>query len=177
MGQKSRNKTFGTPYSTPSNRPKRSREVKRRLYTLSGQRTFRPVRHRRLSARRRDYRRRRHGIQVRHRIGVESADGHFSDESIQRRRGAGEDRRRRYGTAFQLDHGDPARKGSPLDTAGKRRCDRRLLDDKPIGKPDAKWEAIQGFIEGLCGSSVEVIDELYNRKPRPTSTTSRSRGC
>ena len=32
---------------------------------------------------------------------------------------------------------------------------------KPIGKPDAKWEAIQGFIEGLCGSSVEVIDELY----------------
>ena len=27
---------------------------------------------------------------------------------------------------------------------------------KPIGKPDAKWEAIQGFIEGLCGSSVEV---------------------
>ena len=32
---------------------------------------------------------------------------------------------------------------------------------KPIGKPDAKWEAIQGFIEGLCGSSVEVIEELY----------------
>ena len=32
---------------------------------------------------------------------------------------------------------------------------------KPIGKPDAKWEAIQGFIEGLCGSSVEGIDELY----------------
>ena len=32
---------------------------------------------------------------------------------------------------------------------------------KPVGKPDAKWEAIQGFIEGLCGSSVEVIEELY----------------
>ena len=32
---------------------------------------------------------------------------------------------------------------------------------KPVGKPDAKWQAIQGFIEGLCGSSVEVIEELY----------------
>ena len=32
---------------------------------------------------------------------------------------------------------------------------------KPVGKPDAKWQAIQGFIEGFCGSSVEVIEELY----------------
>ena len=47
---------------------------------------------------------------------------------------------------------------------------------KPIGKPDAKWEAIQGFIEGLCGSSVEVIKSFTNRKRRPTSTTSRSQG-
>lgn len=32
---------------------------------------------------------------------------------------------------------------------------------RPIGDSNAKWQAIQGFIEGLCGSSVEVLDDLY----------------
>lgn len=32
---------------------------------------------------------------------------------------------------------------------------------KPTGDADGKWKAIVGFIEGLCGSGVEVIDELY----------------
>ncbi len=32
---------------------------------------------------------------------------------------------------------------------------------KPVGDPDGKWKAIRDFIEGLAGSGVEVIDELY----------------
>lgn len=32
---------------------------------------------------------------------------------------------------------------------------------QPTGNSDAKWQTIQGFIEKLCGSKVEVIDELY----------------
>lgn len=31
----------------------------------------------------------------------------------------------------------------------------------PTGNSDAKWLAIKGFVESLCGSAVEVIDELY----------------
>ncbi|MEG0789745.1 MAG: glutaminase A [Alistipes sp.] len=33
---------------------------------------------------------------------------------------------------------------------------------KPIGDSDAKWRAIRNFVEGLCGSGVAVIDELYH---------------
>ena len=32
---------------------------------------------------------------------------------------------------------------------------------QPVGDSDGKWKAITGFIEGLAGSQVEVIDELY----------------
>ena len=32
---------------------------------------------------------------------------------------------------------------------------------KPVGDSDGKWKSIVGFIEGLAGSQVEVIDELY----------------
>jgi len=32
---------------------------------------------------------------------------------------------------------------------------------QPVGDADGKWKAIRNFIEGLCGSGVEVIDELY----------------
>lgn len=32
---------------------------------------------------------------------------------------------------------------------------------KPVGDSDGKWKAITDFIEALCGSQVEVIDELY----------------
>lgn len=32
---------------------------------------------------------------------------------------------------------------------------------KPVGDADGKWKAIRNFIEGLAGSGVEVIDELY----------------
>ena len=32
---------------------------------------------------------------------------------------------------------------------------------KPVGDSDGKWKSIIGFIEGLAGSQVEVIDELY----------------
>ena len=30
-----------------------------------------------------------------------------------------------------------------------------------MGDADGKWKAIRNFTEGLCGSGVEVIDELY----------------
>lgn len=32
---------------------------------------------------------------------------------------------------------------------------------QPTGNSDGKWKAIRNFIEGLAGSGVEVIDELY----------------
>jgi len=32
---------------------------------------------------------------------------------------------------------------------------------KPIGNNSGKWNAIKEFIEKMCGSSVDVIDELY----------------
>ena len=32
---------------------------------------------------------------------------------------------------------------------------------QPVGDSDGTWKAITGFIEGLAGSQVEVIDELY----------------
>lgn len=32
---------------------------------------------------------------------------------------------------------------------------------RPAGDSDGKWKAIIGFIEALCGSQVEVIEELY----------------
>lgn len=43
----------------------------------------------------------------------------------------------------------------------------------PAGNSDAKWLAIKGFIEALCGSSVEVIDELY-RSESATNFNNRS---
>ncbi len=43
----------------------------------------------------------------------------------------------------------------------------------PTGNSDAKWLAIKGFIEALCGSAVEVIDELY-RSESATNFNNRS---
>ena len=43
----------------------------------------------------------------------------------------------------------------------------------PTGNSDAKWLAIKGFVESLCGSAVEVIDELY-RSESATNFNNRS---
>lgn len=43
----------------------------------------------------------------------------------------------------------------------------------PTGNSDAKWLAIKEFVESLCGSAVEVIDELY-RSESATNFNNRS---
>ena len=44
-------------------------------------------------------------------------------------------------------------KDHPFDTAGKRRCDRRLLDDKTHREAGREMGGDPGIIEGLCGSA------------------------
>lgn len=123
----------------------RNGRQERRLYPLSGQRAVEPLRHRGLPARRRSDRRGRHRLQIRHRVGIESADGDTRHEPVQRAGDARQDWRRRDGTAFQLDHGDPAGERPPLDAAGECRCDQRLLDGETRRRQRRQMEVDRRF--------------------------------
>ena len=59
---------------------------------------------------------------------------------------------------------------TPLVNAGAISACSMVL---PKGNSDGKWNAIRNFIEELCGSKVEVIDELY-RSESATNFNNRS---
>lgn len=58
--------------------------------------------------------------------------------------------------ALLLENDHPS---TPLVNAGAISACSMIL---PTGNADGKWNAIRNFIEELCGSKVEVIEELYH---------------
>ena len=171
------NKSVNTSDNDPENRQRngsrgrtaglralqeRNGRQERRLYPLPGQRTVDPLRHRGLPARRGGDRRGRHRLQIRHRIGIEKvptailAMNQYSAQEVLTKIGADA-----TGLPFNsimailLENDHPS---TPLVNAGAISACSMV---QPVGDSDGKWKAITGFIEGLAGSQVEVIDELY----------------
>ena len=69
--------------------------------------------------------------------------------------------------AILLENDHPS---TPLVNAGAISACSMIL---PTGNADGKWNAIRNFIEELCGSKVEVIEELY-RSESATNFNNRS---
>ena len=137
------------------------------------------VRTKRNAARRNRIQFRRHRLQVRHRIGVESPHCHSRDDPAYARRSPQGHRRRRYRTAVQLNLRHTARKRPSLDPACQRRRYLGLFIGESIPKatPTPNGRPSQTTSPRSAARLPNLSTSYIKAKAPPTSTTAPSRGC